>query len=99
MAMHDDYCQMLTTAIPTLTQIDGNQLRAGVPFHHQRTEGIHPIVKKPVNPDAQRLLESVLQQTAKPDSVPQTIITHLKPPETVEGSQAAAAGNEEEKKE
>ena len=34
MSMHDDYREMLVAAIPTLTQIDGNQLRAGVPFHH-----------------------------------------------------------------
>ena len=61
MSMHDDYREMLTTAIPTLTQIDGNQLRIGAPFHHQRTAGIHPIVKKPVNPEAQRLLDSMLQ--------------------------------------
>ena len=45
MSMHDDYREMLVSAIPTLTQIDGNQLRNGVPFHHQRTEGIHPSVK------------------------------------------------------
>ena len=34
MSMHDDYREMLTTAIPTLQQIDGNQLRDGIPFHH-----------------------------------------------------------------
>ena len=27
MSMHDDYRDMLVAAIPTLTQIDGNQLR------------------------------------------------------------------------
>ena len=96
---------MLTTAIPTLQQIDGNQLRAGVPFHHQRTEGIHPIVRKPVNPEAQRLLDSVLQQNAQPNSVPQTIITHLRPPSPEGGAAAATTAttdvtmaSEEEKK-
>lgn len=34
MSMHNDYRTMLTTAIPTLTQIDGNVLRDGVPFYH-----------------------------------------------------------------
>ena len=34
MSMHDTYRDMLVTAMPTLTQIDGNQLRAGAPFHH-----------------------------------------------------------------
>lgn len=52
MSMHDSYREMLVNAIPTLTQIDGNQLRTGMPFHHQRTEGIHSIVKKPINPEA-----------------------------------------------
>ena len=64
-----------------------------MPFHHQRTAGIHPIVKKPVNPEAQKLLESVLSQSKQPDAVPQTIITHLKPPAE------QAATTEEEKKE
>lgn len=36
MSMHDHeiYQTMLTTAIPTLTQIDGNMLGRGLPFHH-----------------------------------------------------------------
>ena len=57
-------------------------------------------MKKPINPEAQKLLESVLQQSGQPNSVPQTIITHLKPApaEVVEGS-AGAATTEEEKKE
>lgn len=79
--MHDDYREMLVTAIPTLTQIDGNQLRAGMPFHHQRTAGIHPIVKKPINPQAQALLDSVLEQSKQANAVPTTIIKHLSPPE------------------
>ena len=34
MSQDDTYQQMLTTAIPSLTQIDGNMLRLGNPFHH-----------------------------------------------------------------
>jgi len=50
------YQEMLVTAMPTLTQIDGNVLRKGLPFHHQRTAGIHSIVKKEINPEAKKLL-------------------------------------------
>ena len=55
---------MLTTAIPSLTQIDGNVLRKGMPFHHQRTAGIHSIVKKEVNPEAKKILQEVMDNTA-----------------------------------
>ena len=60
MSMDDTYQQMLMTAIPSLTNIDGNRLHVGLPFHHQRTAGIHPIVKKQVNPEAAKMIESVL---------------------------------------
>ena len=98
MSMHDDYREMLVQAIPSLTQIDGNQLRHGMPFHHQRTAGIHPIVKQPVNPEAQKLLDQVLQQSKQPNAVPQTIITQLKPPSNP-AAETATDNAEEEKKE
>ena len=59
----DTYQEMLVTAIPSLTQIDGNMLRKGLPFHHQKTAGIHSIVKKEVNPEAKKILQEVIDQT------------------------------------
>ena len=41
MSQEDSYQEMLMTAVPSLNQIDGNVLRRGMPFHHQRTAGIH----------------------------------------------------------
>jgi hypothetical protein len=41
MSQEDSYQEMLMTAVPSLNQIDGNMLRRGMPFHHQRTAGIH----------------------------------------------------------
>ena len=41
MSQEDNYQEMLMTAVPSLNQIDGNVLRRGMPFHHQRTAGIH----------------------------------------------------------
>jgi hypothetical protein len=38
-------------------------LRAGLPFYHQRTEGIHAVpssMKQKITPEAKALLESVL---------------------------------------
>ena len=61
MSMSDNYQNLLMTAIPSLKQIDGNVLNMGRPFHHQRTEGIHPIVRKPVDPQAKELLDKVLK--------------------------------------
>ena len=54
---------MLVTAIPSLTQIDGNMLRQGLPFHHQKTAGIHSAIKKEVNPEAKKMIQEVIDQT------------------------------------
>ena len=59
----DSYQEMLTTLVPSLTQIDGNVLRKGMPFHHQRTVGIHSIVKKDIPPAAKQLLQEVIDKT------------------------------------
>ena len=80
MSMHDDYQQMLVSAIPTLTQIDGNQLRLGLPFHHERTAGIHPIVRQGINPQAEQLLSEVLANS-KAGQPTETLITTLKNPD------------------
>ena len=45
MSQEDNYQEMLMTAVPSLNQIDGNMLRRGMPFHHQRTAGIHQLIK------------------------------------------------------
>ena len=94
-SMHEssEYQKMLTTAIPSLKQIDGNVLRMGRPFHHQRTEGIHPIVRKQVNPEAKKLLQEVLDSTTA-GNTEGTLITRLEAQ-----AQSAAASGEEEKKE
>lgn len=62
MSMGDDYEKMLTEAIPSLQQIDGNLLHHGLPFHHQRTVGIHSVMKKEMNPEAKKMLEQVLNR-------------------------------------
>jgi nitrate reductase NapAB chaperone NapD len=61
-SMGDDYQKMLTEAIPSLKQIDGNLLNAGLPFHHQKTAGIHSVMKKEINPQAKQILQQVLNQ-------------------------------------
>jgi len=60
MSQHDDYAQMLQAAIPSLQQIDGNLLHQGLPFHHQRTAGIHSIMKKEINPEAKEILQQII---------------------------------------
>lgn len=62
MSMGDDYEKMLTEAIPSLKQIDGNLLHAGLPFYHQRTAGIHSAIKKDINPEAKQILQQILNQ-------------------------------------
>jgi hypothetical protein len=51
---------MLQAAIPSLQQIDGNLLHQGLPFHHQRTAGIHSIMKKEINPEAKEILQQII---------------------------------------
>lgn len=53
----DNYETLLTTSMPTLKQIDGNVLRPGGKFYHQRTPGIHSVIKKEMNPEAKKILE------------------------------------------
>lgn len=63
MSQSNDYQEWLTAAIPELKQIDGNMLRTGNPFYHQRTEGIHSVMKQTITPEAKALIESVAPQT------------------------------------
>ena len=58
----DNYQEMLTTVLPSLKQIDGNVLRPGGKFYHQRTAGIHSVMKKEMNPEAKKILEQVVNQ-------------------------------------
>jgi hypothetical protein len=33
-----------------------------MPFYHQRTAGIHSVIKKDINPEAKKILQEVLNQ-------------------------------------
>ena len=63
MSQEDNYQQMLTNAVPSLQQIDGNMLRLGNPFHHQRTVGIHSAVKKEIPQQAKQILQEVIEKS------------------------------------
>jgi hypothetical protein len=60
MSQDDTYQEMLQERIPTLTQIDGNALGRGLKFYHQRTVGIHSVMKQQMNPEAKKILQEVV---------------------------------------